>query len=82
MDPVYGPNLFVSGRIFNFYGNKELKLHFYLQAKLLRSIPVPQADRYDMQISWGLAMTEEKLCEEELQLGDKKNSVIKDVERY
>lgn len=72
----------MSGRIFNFYGNKELKLHFYLQAKLLHSIPLPQADRYDMQISRGLAVTEEELHEEELQLGDKKNSLIKGLERY
>lgn len=56
----------MSGRIFNFYGNKELKFHFYLQAKLTRHIPVPRADHYDMQIYQGLAVTEEKLHEEEL----------------
>ena len=43
---------------------------------------MPQADGYDMQISRGLAVTEEKLHEEELQLRDKKNSVIKGLERY
>lgn len=44
-------------------------------------IPVPQADHYDMQIYQGLAVTKEKWHEEELQLGDKKNWVIKDAER-
>ena len=38
----------------NFYGNKELKLQFYLQAKLMSYIPTPQADHYDMQIYQGL----------------------------
>lgn len=71
----------MSGRIFNFYGNKELKFHFYLQAKLLCYIPMPQADHYDMQISQGLAVTKEKLHEDKLQLEDKKNSVIKEAER-
>lgn len=47
----------MSGGVFNFYGNKELKLQFYLQAKLLCWIPVPRADHYDMQMEQQLAET-------------------------
>lgn len=55
----------MSGRIFNFYGNKELKLLFYLQAQFMSYVPMPQADHYDMQIYQGLATTEENLHEED-----------------
>lgn len=43
-------------------------------------IPMPQADHYDVQIYQGLAMTKENLHEEESELADEKNSVIKGVE--
>ena len=69
----------MSGRIFNFYGNKELKLQFYLQAKFMSYIPKPQADPRDMQIYQGPAMTEENL-QEESELADEKNYMIKGVE--
>lgn len=71
----------MSGRIFNFYGNKELKLQFYLQAKLMSYTPMPQADHYDVQIYQGLARTKENLHQEESELADEKNSMIKEVER-
>lgn len=40
--PVWRPNLHASGRIFNFYGNNELKLQVYLQAKCVSYIAVPR----------------------------------------
>lgn len=67
--------------MFNFYGNKEFKLQFYLQVKFRSYIPVPQADPYDMQIYQGTAMTEENLQEEESELADGKNYMITGVER-
>lgn len=36
---------------------RSLKLQFYLQAKLMSYIPMPQADHYDMQIYQGLGRT-------------------------
>lgn len=71
----------MSRRIFNFYGNKELKLQFYLQAQFMSYLPTPQADYNDMQIYQGLATTEENLHEEEFKLADEKNYMIKGVER-
>lgn len=81
MGLVLGPNLHGSGRIFNFYGNKEIKIQLYLQAKFMSYIPMPQANHHDMQIYQGLVMTEENLHKEELELADENNSMIKGVER-
>lgn len=44
-------------------------------------LPMPQADHYDMQIYQGLATTEENLQEEEFELANEKNYMIKGVER-